>query len=94
MNKGRRLIIGKMDKAPLIVPKETSCRLIVGVKAKNLATLRRGYIRIEHLAGGAASFAALSSKTRIWRTRGANMAQQGEFARERQRRPKPPMAES
>ena len=35
-------------------PKETSCRLLVGVSTKNLTTLRMGYTRIEHLAGGAA----------------------------------------
>ena len=40
-----------------------------------------GYTRIEPEAGGAASFAALSNKTRIWRTRGANMAQRRKIAR-------------
>ena len=40
-----------------------------------------GYTRIEPEAGGAASFAALSNKTRIWRTRGTNMAQRRKTAR-------------
>ena len=35
-------------------PKETSGRLLVGVSAKNLTTLRMGYTRIEPGAGGAA----------------------------------------
>ena len=48
-----------MDVGTTINPKETPCRLLVGVNAKNLTTLRMGYTRIERLAGGAASFAAL-----------------------------------
>ncbi len=54
MNKGRRLVIGEMNKAPTNSPPKNICRLVIGVNAKNLATFRMGYTRIERLAGGAA----------------------------------------
>ena len=41
-----------MDGGTTINPKETPCRLLVGVNAKNLTTLRMGYTRIEPEEGG------------------------------------------
>jgi hypothetical protein len=46
------------------------------------ATRRMGYTRIEHLAGGAASFAALCNMTPICRTRGGEQTARGKIIAE------------
>ena len=60
--------------SPTNSPKRNLMPDTIRRKQQTLHSAWATHTLIEHLAGGAASFAALSNKRRIWRTRGANMA--------------------